>query len=423
MDKFMENPWFIRIIALFLALILYISVNEVFDKSKATSPNDMENEDTETILNVPVEVIYDTENLVVSGVPETVNVKVQGQRRFVEATKRQRDFTIFIDLSDEEIGQHRLPLMHRDISEKLKVQIEPEYVDVSLQEKVTEEFRVDAEFNRNIFAEGFEAEQPVVEPRTVKITGAKNIVEKISYVKATLDLSGLIDETINRDAVVTVLDQDLNKLDVAVEPSRVRVTIPVKNPRKTIPLEIVKTGEAKKNIEIKSVSTNTHEVVIYGTTSTLQNIDKIEVPVDISEITEDTELDIPLTIPEGVNKLTPETIKVNVTVEKTDEEQTITELPIEVKNIDTALDIEWLTPKDGNTSVVLIGRLADIQKIKKEDIKLTVDLSGKSEGEHEVEVAIESNDDHVEYKVSEKTAKVRLTKKEETEEVIEEVEE
>ena len=104
-----------------------VSVNDLGKKEAGTTPNGMEDNDAETIANVPVELIYDSENLVVSGAPQTVEVKIEGQRRFVEATKRQRDFTVYIDLSDVEIGKHRVPISYKDFSDKLKVTIEPGY--------------------------------------------------------------------------------------------------------------------------------------------------------------------------------------------------------------------------------------------------------------------------------------------------------
>src|SRR5690606_12222755 len=167
MDKFMENPWFVRIISMLLAVLLFATANDYFGgKNTRTTPNDMENANTDTITNVPVEVYYDSENLVVTGIPKTVDVKIEGQRRFVEATKRQRNFTVYVDLSDVQIGQHRVQILYKDISDKLKVNIEPAYADISVQEKVTKEFGVEAEFNRSILAEGFEAERPDVDPKT-----------------------------------------------------------------------------------------------------------------------------------------------------------------------------------------------------------------------------------------------------------------
>lgn len=102
----------------------------------------------------------------------------------------------------------------------MTAKISPAYVTVTVQEKVTKEFRVDAEFNSNLLASGFEAETPSVEPKTVKITGAKDVIDQITYVKATVDSKREISSTITRDAKVQVLDKSLNKLNVDVDPKR-----------------------------------------------------------------------------------------------------------------------------------------------------------------------------------------------------------
>lgn len=406
----MENPWFIRIVALLLTLLLFVSANDL-NKPSGTTPNSMETNDKDTIVGVPVELIYDSENLVVSGAPETVDVKLEGQRRFIEAAKVQRDFTVYIDLSDIEIGKHRMPILYKDISDKLKVTIDPVYADISLQEKVTTEFRVDAEFNRSIIAEGFEAETPEVEPRTVKITGAKDIMDKITYVKATIDASGLIKDTLKREAPVTVLDRDLNKLDVIVEPASVSVTLPVKNPRKNVPIKINKTGNPPDDIIIKTVSTNTPEVIIFGRSEVLEGITELEVSVDVSDIREDTELQIPIIYPDGVNKITPEKIKVNIITEKKLEETTLNDVPIANKGLAEDLDLELITPSSGVVSIKVTGDKEELEKAIDSGVHVFLPLDGLSVGEHEIEPIIEGPD-ILQYELSVEKVKIRLTEKE-----------
>lgn len=407
----MENPWFVRIIALFLAVFLFLSANDIGGKDGNSNPNDMENNDTDTITNVPVEIYYDSENLVVTGVPKTVDVKIQGQRRFVEATKRQRDFTVYVDLSNTEIGKHRVDILYKDISEKLKVTIEPSYADISLQEKITEDHRVEAEFNRSILAEGFEAEQPEVSPKTVKITGAKDVIEKISYVKATIDASGLINDTIKREARVTVLDRELNKLDVIVEPATVSVTIPVTNPRKNVSVKINQTGTPPEDIDIKTVSTATPEVMIFGTTEILKDIDELEVSVDVSGIHEDTEVEVPLKVPVGVNKVTPEKIKVKIIAEQKKQEQDMEDIVIEKQGIKQGLEFELLSPTSGMVSLKLHGTKADLEKVNKDDFHVILDLAGLNAGDHEVNLKVKGPE-NIEWELSDSKAKIRLKEKE-----------
>ncbi len=411
MDKFIENPWFIRIIALLLALLLFGTVNDLGQKKPNTTPNGMENLDSDTIVNVPVELIYDSENLVVTGAPEFVDVKIEGQRRFVEATKRQRDFTVYIDLSNEEIGRHRVPILYEDISDKLKVTIEPSSVEISLQEKVTEEFKVEAEFNRSILADGFEAEKPEVEPKTVTITGAKDIVEKITYVKAIIDASGLIDDTIKRQAPVTVLDRELNKLSVMVDPPTVFVTIPVTNPRKNVPIKINTTGTPPEDIEIKTVSTATPEVIIFGRTEILEDIHELEIEVDVSDIYEDTEIEVPIKYPIGVNKITPDNIVVKITADKKKYEKTFEDVQMNATNLRNDLGVELLSPADGAVTVKLLGDKEEIEKVKKDAIEIFYDVKGKDIGEYELDLNVKAPDG-LDWEISVKKVKLRLVEKE-----------
>ena len=78
MDKWFDNltdsRWFMKVVALVLALLLFVSV---YDGSKTNDINVPGDEQTDTISDIPVKSYYDTENLVVTGVPATVKVTVK----------------------------------------------------------------------------------------------------------------------------------------------------------------------------------------------------------------------------------------------------------------------------------------------------------------------------------------------------------
>ena len=93
------------------------------------------------------------------------------------------------------------------MSDKLQATITPAYVDVVVQERVTKEYTIEAEFNHKMVADGYEAGIPEVNPKKVKITGGKDVMDKISYVKATIEIKQAVNETIDDRAVVTVLER------------------------------------------------------------------------------------------------------------------------------------------------------------------------------------------------------------------------
>src|SRR5690606_25178842 len=97
------RPWFLRITALALAIILFFSVQAEEDKKTGSSPIG----DSQDILrDVPVEVYFDNENLVVTGVPKTVNMSIDGPSNLVQSTKLLKDFTLKVDLTDLRLGRH-----------------------------------------------------------------------------------------------------------------------------------------------------------------------------------------------------------------------------------------------------------------------------------------------------------------------------
>ena len=55
--------------------------------------------------DIPVKSYYDTENLVVTGVPETVEVTLEGPTPNLQAAKTQKDFEVYVDLSKVKVGK------------------------------------------------------------------------------------------------------------------------------------------------------------------------------------------------------------------------------------------------------------------------------------------------------------------------------
>ncbi|GIN42237.1 MULTISPECIES: CdaR family protein [Heyndrickxia] len=408
MDKFMDNKWFIRIVALFLALLLYVSVSiENNDKNKDVKQK-VEND---VVENMPVELIYDQQNFVVTGAPETVDVTIDGPKSLVKTTKNLKDFTVYIDLSNAEIGKQRVKLKYKDLSDKLTAKISPAYATVDVQEKVTKEFKVDAEFNTNLLASGFESESPIVDPKVVKITGAKNVIDQITYVKATIDAKKEINQTITRNAKVQVLDKSLNKLDVEVDQDTVEVTIPVKNPSKTVPITVNPIGDEKDGVVINSITTEPKSIKIYGRNDALKEINAISVDVDISKYDKDTGFDVHLKMPKGVNKIEPEVIRVKLNISDKEEEKTIRDIQVSSTGMNENYTMQFLSPANGMVDLTVMGTSNSLKAISANDFNILMDLSGLAPGDHDVNLKVEGPND-VSWELSNKTVKIRLTEKE-----------
>ncbi|SEN91031.1 YbbR domain-containing protein [Mesobacillus persicus] len=409
MDKWLDNRWFLRGVSLLLAFLLFSSV-PITNSNKSGNINVPSNEDTEVITEVPVNSYYDSENLVVTGIPETVDVRIQGPRNIVQQARALRDFEVYVDLTELEMGEHQIQINIRDISERLTVTIDPSNITVNIQERVTRDFKVSAEFNSGMIADGYVAGSPSIEPDTVQVTGAKNVIDQIGYVKANVNIGEETKDTVTTKADVLVLDKDMNKLDVTVEPSTVDVTIPIESSSKKVPLDIVPKGNPPEGVTIDSITSDVNEATIIANPEVLEDVKKVRVEVDVSNITEDTEVTLPIIISNGVVEVSPETAKLTIKVKK-QEEVTLSNIPITVSGQTEDQNINFRDPENGRTSVIATGQAELVNGLTVGDFELLIDVSGLLEGDHSVDISV-SAPNNISWKLASQKANITISKKE-----------
>ncbi len=443
MDRILNNKWSIRIIALLLAAILFTSVHA--SNKDTTSFSTTSSSDSEVIENVPVKVYYDKTNLYISGVPETVTVTISGPRSIVQSAKAQQDFTVYADLKNASIGTQEVKLQVKDLSDRLKVKIDPPSVSVNVQEKVTKKFSVDVELNKSVIADGYQAGTPIIDPKKVSITGAKDTIEQIAYVKATLEDDGNHKSEFTDKATVSVFDSNLNKLDVDVSPQEVEVTVPVEKVGKSVPIKIKQEGTPESDIEISSMTPDKSEVVVVGDDAVLDKIKEIEIPIDVSKIKADTVKEVTVPVPNGAKSVQPTTIEVKIKTIKKSEANTETNTSDNNKNDDTdsndstkddsgdndtkisksfsniqvymsglksTLDAQMITPANGKVSVTITGEKKTIEGISAKDLSVIANLSKGKAGDYSIPLELNGLPDNVAYVINPTNADFILTEKE-----------
>ncbi|MBS4192879.1 YbbR-like domain-containing protein [Bacillus sp. FJAT-49705] len=423
-DKLIETRWFMKVVALILALLLFDSV---YDPDKDVSNINVPSEQDSVVLtNIPVKSYYDTDNLIVTGVPETVDVTLTGPKNFLQQAKAHKNFEVYADLSDAQIGTERVPIKVRNLSDKLKATVDPAYVDVKVQEKVTKDFKVDVEFDRTLLEDGYISEPPVVEPQYITITGGKDEIERISYVKAVVNVKGPIKDTVRREAQIQVLDRDMNKLDVMLNYNTVDVTIPVKSLSKTVPIRIIQKGSPPEGVTIKNISLDVNEVKIFGSQEALDRTENVRVEVDVSQINGDTDMTVPVIISDGINEVNPSVVKATISTsvsqsdtvqdeekekeKEKEENKTFSNIPIQLTGLSNQFEATVQSPPNG-ISLTVTGKSGLIEQLKASDFQVFLDLSNLTEGDHDVKINVKGPAD-VQWKLATEVAKVSITQKE-----------
>ncbi|WP_438313492.1 CdaR family protein [Sporosarcina sp. FA9] len=407
MDKLMDSPWFLRITALFLAIVLFFSVKAMDVNINGKTPGDQ----VDSIHDIPVEVFYDNENLVVTGVPASVKMAIEGPPNIVQTTKLLKDFTIFVDLNNLPMGKHQVELQSENISEKLHVRLDPATIDVLIEEKVTQTFRVDPELNERLLAEDFQVVNMEVNPATVEVTGAKSVIEAISFVKVTSTRDGGINKSFEQKARVRVLDKDLNKLNVIISPEEVSVKVEIAEYNKDVPIDLRSRGTKKPGVEIGTLTPSETKINISGPRKVLDNINILTVDVDISGVIGPETFDINLKKPKGVSSMSLDKIKVKVEATETvidedtassdndDEAPSIgtrifNNMQIVVRGLDDKYKSTFLKPVNGFLTLTVKAEPDVIEALEKSDFTVFVNMDDTTnEGEQVLSVSVDGPGD------------------------------
>jgi YbbR domain-containing protein len=410
MDKFMNNHWMMKAIALLLALMLYTSVN-IETQSKQTDPFSfpLVTMETETLTEIPLEAYYDTDEFVVSGLPQQVTVTLQGPRSAVQPVKLQRSIEAFVNLENLQTGSHQVEVQYKNVSDSVEVTINPALVTVTIHEKVEKEFSVEVDYTHEL-QDGYTLDEAIISPKNVKVVGAKDQVDRIALVKAIVDLEGA-NKKIKKDAPVAVYDSEGNRLNVKINPEVVTVEVTVISPNKVVPFTLVPKGEVEDGLSVVALETAVKELTIFGPKDVIDKIQEIKnIEVDVDGITENTTVNVDIPIPRGVIDIVPKTIPVQVTVER-NELRTLTDLPIKVIGLPNSLKANFITPIEETVNIELVGAPSILDNIDETDLDIYIDVNGLGSGQHDVDVLV-NGPTNIKWSLSTKKVTVELTNNE-----------
>ncbi|MBU9720173.1 MULTISPECIES: YbbR-like domain-containing protein [Bacillaceae] len=386
MDKWFNNTWFIKWISLLIAILLFLMVNaENINNQPGGIPGITSQ--IRNIMEVDLTVYHDDGYQVVTEVdPANVQVTVRGPQNVLRQFQLmpRPEYELYVDVRGKEPGVHYERVQYSGFPNDVDVTINPRTVRVTVQEKQTVSFPVDVELiNQGEIEEGYTIGTPYTTPTNVDITAARGIIEQINSVRAVVDVANR-NATFQEVASVIVLDQNGNEMDLNTDPPAVEVTVPITSPNKEVPLRIEREGELPEGIAIENIYTEPNVVTIYGPIDVINDISFIDgIKIDLSEITRDTTIEVPVPVPDGVERVEPETVEVHVEISE-EEVREFTDVTIEVNGLPEEFEYTFIDPEDGLVNIGLMGSPSVLERVDREDFQVYIDLSGLEVGEHEL---------------------------------------
>ncbi|MCC9621567.1 hypothetical protein LPB41_07700 [Thalassospira sp. MA62] len=394
-DQWLQHKWFLRFIALALAVLLYLMVAETSSSNNASSALPIVGQSSMT-LDVPVEVFFDEVQYVAYNVPEEMGVELQGPSSSLTMTKLVKDYQVFVDLTNLGTGFHRVPVEARGFGGDVNVKLDRETVEIYIDRKQTIEVPVSVNLlNKDQLPDGKVAGDVEIEPSTVKVTGGASRIQNVKEITLNVDVSNQ-SQTFTREIPPTILDANGNPLNVSVDPNIINVTVPIYNESAMIPIEVVTSGEVADDFRLVDTLLGETEVRVFAPKAVLDELQRVETdPIELDDLTKSEKVTATLRLPEGATSLGKKEVEVQVLVRPNDETKDdtgeLTErirltVPINVRGYDRT---NFTIQTQDVVSVTLSGKRSLLESISSNSVNVTLDLTGLPSGTHAVDADYE----------------------------------
>lgn len=385
MDNWLKNNNVVKILSIILAVMLW----KVVSLDAPTAPN----------VSIPIDQIQNAyfyeakvtpkynENLfAVRLFSEQVDVTLRGNTNLINQIRSGQNIDkgqFYIDLTEYKAGTYEVPVKYTGFSEQIDVEINPSTIKVTIEDKKRKEMEIIVD-KLGKEKEGYQAGEAIIKPRKVHISGTKEQIDQVAFVKASISIDQATN-MITQEVPLRALDKNGNPIEVEISPHTAEVQIPVTSPFHIVPLTYKIDQYPGAGYAIKSIVQKTEEVTLYGPKNIVNTFMVYPGPaLNLANIVGKTTIQAKVPLVEGLAKVEPSMIEFEVQVVKA-ETKTFNQVPIKINGIGEGLTATINSPESG-ISITLEGAPDVLKAVQKDDLEAFVDLTNLPPGEHEVPV-------------------------------------
>lgn len=391
-----------RILSLLIAVVLWAYVM-----------GEINPETTIKFKNINVEILnqesLEDRGLALVGTRNyTVDIALEGKRSAVKKVKKE-DIGVTADVTGYKKGTHYVEVKVSTPDNTKVSNIKESRIKVKIDRLVAVRKVVNVVLTEKGSSD-LELGNISVTPEEIEVTGAESTVAKVKNINVAVTKAQIEDadgEEVRADA--KPVDKNGNTVKgVTLSVNSVNVKAKLYH-FKTVPLKVNIKGKVGARYQVANMDVP-NDITIRGSKTALSKIESIKADVDISRVTESTELPVNPKLPKGVQiSNRSDDMKVKLTLKPL----AIKSLEVDTKNVKfthvgTGLEAEAY---GGAIGVTISGSDKVVKNTKAANIEIVADLKGLAAGMHSVNIEATDQDDLSTVILSPKIITVTITEK------------
>jgi len=385
----LKNNWKMKAISVVLAVFLWNSViiNTDPEVSRTTDSIPITIIGSDQLADKGLAIASESEEYLQS--VKVIVLMTRSQAKSFDPS--DNDINVTIDLNKiTETGEQILKV--NVYSNEVTIdRVVPESFTVIVDERESKIVSIEADVIGSLPDGYFEGEM-TIEPTSVQVTGPSSIVNMVDRAVFSVDLTDRT-SSILVPKEITLVDADGNIIDsdtltTSVDSSMFEMNI---QPRKEIQILwencVSGTDKLPEGYQVEKVEIFPESVEVTGSDDLLEGLTSLPSEViDIAGKDEDVYTTIKLLAPEGVTLLTADTISLIIRITEIMEKASFEAQNVELRNIPDGLSVEAF---EEIRNVEMLVPYNTISTLTESHVKLYIDLSDLSAGEHELKIQCE----------------------------------
>lgn len=370
--------------ALILALAVWVAAVTAADP-----------DEVHTLQNpVKLELVGQDPSLIISGdYPQQVDVTLRAPSSVWERINADpASVRAILDLSGLSSGQHTVNIQIQVSERPVRlIAASPSSVMLTLEPIANRTLKI----NLGVSGQpsiGFQAGSPIIDPLEIKISGAESLVNKVAQAHIAVNLDGLR-ENVDRSLAVELLDENGQQITngISLLPETVHVTIPISQQGgyRDLAVKVVVHGQVASGYRLANISVYPPVVTVYSgdpsVVNALPGIVETE-PLDLQNANNDINTRLQLNLPAGVSVIGDQTVLIQAGISPIESSLTLSTEPVDVTGLPADLSAQVLP---STVDVIVSGPLPLLDTLTRQDVHVSVDVTGLTVGTHQLTPKVE----------------------------------
>ena len=351
-------------------------------------------DETRVLTNpVPLQIVGQDPGLILNDeIPTAVEVTLRAPRSVWSLIEADPQIVqAILDLSGLSSGVHELDLQIQVDVRPVKIEsVTPRTITCTLEQLATQTLPVELSMSGEA-AIGYQVGEITIDPLKIAMAGAQSQVQKVQRARVSVNLSGLR-ENFDQVIPVEILDQNGLPVDgITISPELVRVSMPVSQQGgyRDVAVKVIVTGRVASGYRLTDISVFPPIVTVFAGNTQLVNAlpGVVETqPLDLQNAQEDINTRLALNLPEGISIVGDQTVLIQAGISPIESSVTLAGERVEIIGLGSGLTAQ-VSPT--TVDVIVSGPLPLLDTLTRQDVRVTVDLSGLGVGTHQITPRVE----------------------------------